>query len=106
MFRPGEQYVLTSKAADALQAVVAAERAALYATPERCAQVERRQPEALEYGRPLFYVPDMSARRSKRDHVEEARPEPMPAWRQTFEFLGYEDELADEGMEAVGVAAD
>ena len=104
----GELFVLSGKGADTMQEVVAAERAALFASPRRCAEIERRQPEALERGRPLFYVPDASARRSERNHVEEeieSSPQNEP-WRKTFEFDGDEAALADNGEKLVIVEQD
>lgn len=99
----GEQFVLSGKGADTMQEVVAAERASLFASPRRCIEIERRQPEALERGRPLFYMPDEGARRSRRHHAEE---EPSPQngraiWRKTFEFEGDEGALAEAGEELV-----
>jgi len=101
----GEQFVLSGKTADLWQEIVAAERASLFATPRRCAEIERRQPEALERGRPLFYVPDTSARRTQHHHrVEKAEPSPQngrPIWRKTFSFEGQEELLADAGEDLV-----
>jgi hypothetical protein len=99
---------LSGKGADDWREVVAAERASLFATPKRCAEIERRQPEALERGRPLFYVPDASARRSRRHHVEEEiAPSPQNGraiWRKTFEFEGDEAALAEADEESLVVA--
>ena len=78
--------------------IMAAERAALYATPERVAEIERRQPEALESGRALFYRPGTVTGKVKGRRPVEEEPEIMvPAWRKTFEFTGDEGALAEEG---------
>ncbi len=73
-------------------------------------KIERRQPEALEYGRSLFYVPDASARRTQHHHRVE-KPEPSPEnkpliWRKSFSFEGHEELLADAGEEFAVVEQD
>lgn len=97
--RHGERFVLDDKAADVWQEVTALERASLFATPRRCAEIERRQPEALEWGRSLIHWPDTSPRRkAKTRPIEEEEPEIVPEWRKTFSFEGQEELLADEEL--------
>jgi len=100
---------------------MAAERAALYATPERVAEIERRQPEAESCGRVLFYRPGTPLARERkaraRQTVEEVELEAIltsesPGWRKTFEFAGDEDALAEsdtveneEGAEELRIEA-
>lgn len=84
--------------------VMAEERASLYASPERCVEIERMQPETESQGRALFYRPGNvtgTRRKAKSHRVEEEKP--IPGWRKTFEFDGDEVELGDEEL---AVAAD
>jgi hypothetical protein len=76
-----------------------AERAALYATPERVREIEQRQPEATEWGRALFFRPGtpLARERQSRPVVEEVESEiAVPAWRKSFEFEGQEELLGAE----------
>jgi hypothetical protein len=99
--RKGELFVLPGCAPKVYREIMAAERAALYASPERCAEIERRQPESESYGRSVLYYPDAGARRSTRTRCD-SRPKKhspveqtveQPQWRKTFEFDGEEDAL-------------
>jgi hypothetical protein len=42
--------------------MVAAERRELFASPERCAEIEARQPEAESRGRAILYLPNGHAK--------------------------------------------
>ena len=99
--RKGEAFVLSGHAAVVYRSVMEAERKALYCTPERVAEIERRQPEALERGRALFFRPGtVTGTIKERSRPEEEEPGVVvPAWRKTFEFSGDESALADVGEE-------
>jgi hypothetical protein len=100
--------------------IIREERQKLYATPQRVAEIERRQPEAESRGRSLFYRPEESVRRRKplknkqRDKqirltdsailiknadLEGDRPEDNP------DVLPIIDEEQDEDEEPLDVAA-
>ncbi len=74
------------------------ERAALYATPERVAQIECTQPESESWGRSLFFRPGtVTGTVKQRSRPEEEEPGVVvPAWRKTFEFSGDEGALASD----------
>jgi hypothetical protein len=100
-YRPGGQSHTGVRAAKIWREIVQKERAQLYCTPERVAEIERRQPEALERGRALFYRPGTVTGTVKQctgesPVLEEEREVVVPAWRKTFEFTGDEGALADE----------
>jgi hypothetical protein len=85
--------------------------ASLIVTPERCAEIMRKQPESESRGRPGIIHSDPHG--SKRVRETDDDPEPTydeqltESWRVSFGgFEGQEDELADEEVEVVGVAAD
>ncbi len=94
--RHGRQFPPTGCAAVIYKKVMEAERAALYCTPERVAEIERRQPEALESGRALFYRPGtvtgtVKGTRRGSPVVEEVE---TPSWRKKpYSYPGREDEL-------------
>lgn len=96
----GEKFILTGRGADIYRGVMEAERGSLYASPERVLEIERRQPQATEWGRSLFFRPGtpLARERKSRSVVEEPNPQNGRApWRKTFEFEGQEDELLTDG---------
>ncbi len=99
--RHGRQFLPTARAVDLWREVVAPERLEYYATPERCREIEARQPESESRGRALFYRPGTVTgtvkERTGKSHPIEEEPEiVVPDWRKTFEFTGDEGALADE----------
>lgn len=61
---------MTPKVSSVWLEIVARERAELFASPERCAEIEARRPEAESRGRALLYMPgpvgESGAQRKRR----------------------------------------
>src|SRR6266851_5041617 len=90
-FHPGGQYPTSVRAAEVWREVITKERSSLYASPARCEEIERMQPESDACGLALFYRPGTVTgtvkERSGKSHPIEEEPETVvPVWRKTFSF--------------------